>query len=59
LSSQVRELERSLGRTLLERTGGRLVLTPDGEVARDYAESIFALGTEARRARSHAATTAR
>jgi LysR family transcriptional activator of nhaA len=49
LSSQVRELERSLGRALLERTGRRLVLTPDGEVARDYAESIFALGTELRR----------
>jgi len=46
LSSQVRELEQSLGRTLLERVGRRLVLTPDGEVARDYAESIFALGTE-------------
>jgi len=46
LSSQVRELERSLGRTLLERAGRSLVLTPDGEVARDYAESIFALGTE-------------
>jgi LysR family transcriptional activator of nhaA len=49
LSSQVRELERALGRTLLERTGRRLVLTPDGELARDYAESIFALGTELRR----------
>jgi LysR family transcriptional activator of nhaA len=49
LSSQVRELERSFGRTLLERAGRRLVLTPDGEVARDYAESIFALGTELRR----------
>ncbi|MEY2920392.1 MAG: hypothetical protein RL261_1697 [Pseudomonadota bacterium] len=48
LSTQVRELERSLGRTLLERAGRRLVLTPDGEVARDYAESIFALGTELR-----------
>jgi LysR family transcriptional activator of nhaA len=52
LSSQVRELERSLGRTLLERTGRRMVLTPDGEVARDYAESIFALGTELRRVMS-------
>jgi LysR family transcriptional activator of nhaA len=49
LSSQVRELERALGRKLLERAGRRLVLTPDGEVARDYAESIFALGTELRR----------
>jgi LysR family transcriptional activator of nhaA len=49
LSSQVRALERSLGRTLLERAGRRLVLTPDGEVARDYAESIFTLGTELRR----------
>ncbi len=46
LSSQVRELEQSLGRTLLERAGRRLVLTADGEVVRDYAESIFALGTE-------------
>lgn len=52
LSSQVRELEQSLGRTLLERSGRRLVLTPDGEVARDYAESIFALGTELRRVMS-------
>jgi LysR family transcriptional activator of nhaA len=52
LSSQVRELEQSLGRTLLERAGRRLVLTPDGEVARDYAESIFALGTELRRVMS-------
>jgi LysR family transcriptional activator of nhaA len=52
LSSQVRELERSLGRTLLERAGRRLVLTPDGEVVRDYAESIFALGTELRRVMS-------
>ena len=49
LSSQVRELERSLGRTLLERVGRRLVLTPDGEVVRDYAESIFTLGTELQR----------
>ena len=48
LSSQVRELEQSLGRKLLERSGRRLVLTADGEVARDYAESIFALGTELR-----------
>jgi LysR family transcriptional activator of nhaA len=46
LSSQVRELEASLGRKLLERAGRRLVLTADGEVARDYAESIFTLGTE-------------
>ena len=36
LSSQVRELETSLGRKLLERAGRRLVLTADGEVARDY-----------------------
>ena len=49
LSSQVRELEESLGRKLLERAGRRLILTADGEVARDYAESIFALGTELRR----------
>jgi LysR family transcriptional activator of nhaA len=48
VSAQVRSLERSLGRPLFERVGRRLVLTPDGEVALDYADSIFALGQELR-----------
>lgn len=46
VSAQVRSLERSLGRPLFERLGRRLTLTADGEVALDYAESIFALGAE-------------
>jgi LysR family transcriptional activator of nhaA len=48
VSAQVRSLERSLGRPLFERAGRRMVLTPDGEVALDYADSIFALGQELR-----------
>ena len=48
VSSQVRSLERALGRPLFERLGRRMTLTTDGEVALDYAESIFALGAELR-----------
>lgn len=48
VSAQVRSLERSLGRQLFERVGRRMVLTPDGEVAIDYADSIFTLGQELR-----------
>jgi LysR family transcriptional activator of nhaA len=48
VSSQVRSLERALGRPLFERLGRKLTLTADGEVAVDYAESIFALGAELR-----------
>jgi len=45
LSSQVRELERSLGRTLLERAGRRLVLTPRRSGARLCGVDLR-LGTE-------------
>ncbi len=48
VSSQVRSLERALGRPLFERLGRRMTLTADGEVALDYAESIFSLGAELR-----------
>ncbi len=46
VSAQLLELERSLGHSLFERIGRRLVLTHHGEVALEYATSIFALGDE-------------
>jgi LysR family transcriptional activator of nhaA len=46
VSGQIQELERSLGESLFDRGGKRLVLTPAGTIARDYADSIFALGDE-------------
>ncbi|MFO1394543.1 MAG: LysR family transcriptional regulator [Steroidobacteraceae bacterium] len=48
VSAQLLTLESSLGRPLFDRVGRRLVLTTDGEVALDYAESIFGLGLELR-----------
>lgn len=46
LSGQIRELERSLGERLFERSGRRLVLTESGRLAYRYADEIFALGGE-------------
>ena len=46
LSTQLRQFEKSIGRTLFERTKQRLSLTDDGRLVLDYAESIFELGTE-------------
>lgn len=46
VSSQLLELEESLGQPLFERIGRRLQLTAAGETARDYASAIFALGDE-------------
>lgn len=46
VSAQLRELEASLGQPLFERVGRRLVLTPAGDTAREYASAIFALGDE-------------
>lgn len=44
LSVQVRELEKSLGVTLLQAEGRRLVLTEAGATAMREADQIFALG---------------
>ncbi|MEY4753563.1 MAG: hypothetical protein RJA44_1238 [Pseudomonadota bacterium] len=44
ISTQVRELERELGTTLLAPAGRGLVLTPAGQVALQQAEQIFELG---------------
>ncbi len=46
VSAQLLELEAQIGQPLFERAGRRLVLTQAGEVAREYATSIFALGDE-------------
>jgi LysR family transcriptional activator of nhaA len=46
LSAQIRALEGSLGQALFDRLGGRLELTDAGRVAMEYAEKIFALGSE-------------
>jgi LysR family transcriptional activator of nhaA len=49
VSSQVQDLEESVGQPLFERAGRRLLLTPAGHTALEYADSIFALGDELRR----------
>lgn len=46
LSSQIRQLEETLGHTLFDRDGRALRLTEAGRLVLDYAESIFNLGSE-------------
>ncbi|UCE32178.1 MAG: LysR family transcriptional regulator [Burkholderiales bacterium] len=46
ISSQVKRLERAVGRSLLAPEGRGLVLTEAGRVALGYAEQIFALGEQ-------------
>ena len=46
VSTQVKQLERSLGEKLLEKKGRRLVLTEVGQIAYRYADEIFGLGRE-------------
>src|SRR3954447_23032124 len=46
LSAQLRALEEHFGAKLFERRGKRLVLTPFGSHAVNYAEDIFRLGRE-------------
>ena len=46
VSAQVRQLERSLGEKLFERSGRRLVLSEVGRVVFRYADEIFGLGRE-------------
>jgi LysR family transcriptional activator of nhaA len=48
VSAQVQELELSIGQSLFDRVGRRLILTNAGETALDYANAIFALGDELR-----------
>ncbi len=46
LSAQLLTFEESVGQPLFERAGKRLVLTPQGATALDYANAMFALGDE-------------
>lgn len=46
LSAQLGTLEAAIGQPLFERAGRRLLLTPPGETALEYANTIFALGDE-------------
>lgn len=46
LSTQLKQLEDSLGRPLFERTKQRLYLTEAGRIAFEYAEKVFLLGDE-------------
>ncbi len=46
ISAQIQDLADSVGQPLFDRVGRRLVLTAAGQVALDYANTIFALGDE-------------
>lgn len=46
ISSQLRSLERSFGKTLFVRRGRNLALSDSGKLVYRYAEDIFALGQE-------------
>lgn len=46
LSSQLRQLEKSIGAELFKRAGRRLVLTETGQLVLRYADEIFSLGRE-------------
>jgi LysR family transcriptional activator of nhaA len=46
LSEQIKLLEESLDTALFQKVGGKLVLTEAGRRTFDYAEQIFALGSE-------------
>ena len=46
ISAQIKQLERSLGEALFDRSGRRLKLTETGHVVYGYADEIFSLGRE-------------
>jgi LysR family transcriptional activator of nhaA len=46
VSAQIKALEDNLGYPLFERRGRGLILTERGEMVREYADEIFALGEE-------------
>lgn len=46
ISTQIKNLERSLNQNLLKRKGQGLLLTEAGKVVLDYANQIFTLGNE-------------
>jgi LysR family transcriptional activator of nhaA len=46
LSGQIQQLEQALGTALFRKSGRRLELTDDGQLALRFADAIFALGGE-------------
>ncbi len=46
LSVQIQKLEYQIGHPLFERVGKRLVLTEAGQIALDYADTVFQAGDE-------------
>ncbi len=46
MSTQIHQLEDSLGEPLFQRVGRKLILTAAGRMALEYAEEIFGLGAE-------------
>lgn len=46
VSAQIKQFERAIGQTLLERQGRRVVLTEAGRIVFRYADDIFTLGRE-------------
>jgi len=46
ISTQIRQLEESLGAPLFRRTGRKMILTELGQMVMRYAESIFSTGRE-------------
>jgi LysR family transcriptional regulator, transcriptional activator of nhaA len=48
ISTQLRQLEASMGRALFERSGRSLVLTQFGQTVYRYADEIFSIGRELR-----------
>ena len=46
VSAQIKQFERAIGQTLLERQGRRVVLTETGRIVFRYADDIFTLGRE-------------
>ena len=46
LSVQIQKLEHQMGHPLFERVGKRLVLTEAGQIALDYADTVFKAGDE-------------
>lgn len=46
LSVQIQKLEHQMGHKLFDRIGKRLVLTEAGQIALDYADSVFQAGDE-------------
>lgn len=46
VSVQIQKLERQMGHPLFDRLGKRLVLTEAGQIALDYADTVFKAGDE-------------